>query len=67
VERRNYRRTVNDEQQAYVDSTGTIYMVNGKAEGAANGALMLQAVYKPGHTSKEQKIRFCIGQDKHAR
>ncbi len=48
-------RTVNDEQQAYVDSTGTIYMVDGKAEGAANGALVLQAVYKPGHTSKEQK------------
>jgi beta-glucanase (GH16 family) len=48
-------RTVNDEQQAYVDSAGTIYMVNGKAEDAANGALVLQAVYKPGYTSKEQK------------
>jgi beta-glucanase (GH16 family) len=46
---------VNDEQQAYVDSAGTIYMVNGKAEGANKGALVLKAVYKPGHTSREQK------------
>ncbi|MEO7213554.1 glycoside hydrolase family 16 protein [Mucilaginibacter sp.] len=48
-------QTVNDEQQAYVDSTGTIYMAEGKTEGAANGALVLKAVYKPGHTSKQQK------------
>jgi beta-glucanase (GH16 family) len=48
-------RTVNDEQQAYVDSAGTIYMVNGKAEGANKGALVLKAVYKPGHASREQK------------
>jgi beta-glucanase (GH16 family) len=48
-------RTVNDEQQAYIDSSATIYMINGKAEGAMNGALVLKTVYKPGHTSKEQK------------
>ncbi|RWY51081.1 glycoside hydrolase family 16 protein [Mucilaginibacter gilvus] len=48
-------RTVNDEQQAYIDSAGTIDLVNGQAEGATNGALVLKAVYKAGHTSKEQK------------
>jgi beta-glucanase (GH16 family) len=39
--------TVNDEQQAYIDSTGTIY--------TENGVLILKALYKPGHTSKEGK------------
>jgi beta-glucanase (GH16 family) len=47
--------TVNDEQQAYVDSAATIYMVDGKAEGAVNGALVLKALYQPGFTSKEQR------------
>lgn len=48
--------TVNDEQQAYVDSVSTIYMVKGAAaEGAENGALVLKALYKPGFTSKERK------------
>ncbi|TFF35355.1 glycoside hydrolase family 16 protein [Mucilaginibacter psychrotolerans] len=54
--------TVNEEQQAYVDSVGTIYMINGKAEGAKSGALILKAVYKPGHTSKEHnKYDFVSG------
>ncbi|WP_374951456.1 family 16 glycosylhydrolase [Mucilaginibacter sp.] len=47
--------TVNDEQQAYIDSAATIYLTNGKAEGAKNGALILSALYKPGHMSKEGK------------
>lgn len=47
--------TVNDEQQAYVDSTATIYLIDGKAEGATNGALVLKALYQPGFTSKEQR------------
>lgn len=47
--------TVNDEQQAYVDSAATIYMVDGKGEGAVNGALVLKALYKPGFASKEQR------------
>ncbi len=48
--------TVNDEQQAYVDSSATLYLVKGtKAEGAVNGALVIKAVYKPGFTSKENK------------
>lgn len=47
--------TVNDEQQAYVDSAATIYMIDGKDEGATNGALVLKALYQPGFTSKEQR------------
>lgn len=47
--------TVNDEQQAYVDSAATIYMVDSKEEGAINGALVLKALYQPGFTSKEQR------------
>ena len=49
-------QTVNDEQQAYVDSSSVLYMVHGKdAEGTSNGALVIKAVYHPGYTSKEQK------------
>ena len=48
--------TVNDEQQAYVDSTRVLYFVKGKAaEGAKNGALVIKPEYHPGYTSKEQK------------
>ncbi len=48
--------TVNDEQEAYVDSASTLYLVHGAdAGGANNGALMIKAVYHPGYTSKENK------------
>jgi len=48
--------TVNDEQQAYVDSSSTLYLVKGAAtEGATNGALLIQALYRPGYTSKQGK------------
>jgi beta-glucanase (GH16 family) len=47
--------TVNDEQQAYVDSASTLYLVNGEGEGAKNGALVIKPVYHPGYTSKENK------------
>ena len=48
--------TVNDEQEAYVDSTSTLYLVHGaEAGGANNGALVIKAVYHPGYTSKENK------------
>ena len=48
--------TVNDEQQAYVDSSITLYLVKGAAaEGAKHGALVIKAVYTPGFTSKENK------------
>jgi len=47
--------TVNDEQQAYVDSASTIYLLdNAAAEGAKN-ALVLKAISHPGYTSKEGK------------
>jgi len=47
--------TVNNEQQAYVDSASVLYMIDGKAEGANNGALVIKAIYHPGYTSKQQK------------
>jgi beta-glucanase (GH16 family) len=48
--------TVNDEQEAYVDSAATLYLVKGAAaEGAKNGALVIKAIYHPGYTSKENK------------
>lgn len=48
--------TVNDEQQAYVDSASVIYMAHGAdAGGAVNGALVIKPKYHPGYTSKEQK------------
>jgi beta-glucanase (GH16 family) len=47
--------TVNEEQQAYVDSASTIYLLgNAGAEGAKN-ALVLKALYHPGYLSKENK------------
>jgi len=49
-------QTVNDEQQAYVDSSSVLYFVKGKdAQGARNGALVIKPKYLPGYTSKEQK------------
>lgn len=48
-------QTNNNEQQAYVDSASTLYLVQGKnAEGARNGALVIKALYHPGFISKEQ-------------
>ena len=40
--------TVNDEQQAYVDSSAVLYFVHGKAaQGARNGALVIKTIYQP--------------------
>lgn len=48
--------TVNDEQQAYVDSSATLYLLkNAKAEGAMHGVLVIRPVYKKGYTSKQKK------------
>ncbi len=48
-------RTYNNEQQAYLDSSAVLYFVKGKqAEGARHGALVIQAIYDPGYTSKEK-------------
>lgn len=55
--------TVNNEQQAYVDSSLTIYTVKGAAaEGAENGALVLQPHYSPGFITKQgKKFDFISG------
>ncbi|MBK0378303.1 glycoside hydrolase family 16 protein [Mucilaginibacter segetis] len=47
--------TVNNEQQAYVDSASTLYTTDGQDEGASNGMLVIKALYHPGYTSKEGK------------
>jgi beta-glucanase (GH16 family) len=48
--------TNNKEQQAYVDSSATIYIAHGAdAEGAANGALVLQPRFAPGFKTPEGK------------
>jgi beta-glucanase (GH16 family) len=54
---------VNNELQAYVDSSSTIYFVKGnEAEGATNGALALQPRWAPGYTTKEgRKFDFISG------
>ncbi len=55
--------TVNNEQQAYVDSSNTVYIVHGsEAAGAANGALVLQPRFSPGFLTKEgKKFDFISG------
>ena len=47
--------TNNDEQEAYVDSAATLYLINGEAEGAHHGALVIKPKYEPGYMSKENK------------
>ncbi len=48
--------TVNNEQQAYVDSSITVSLTHGvDSEGAENGALVLQPRFSPGFTTKEGK------------
>ncbi len=56
-------RTVNNEQQAYVDSDDTIALVHdAQAEGAANGALVLRPRYRPGFTTPQgRKFDFISG------
>src|SRR6186997_1327259 len=50
-------RTVNNEQQAYVDSPDTIALVNGAAaEGADNGALAIRSRHRPGFTTPEGRM-----------
>jgi beta-glucanase (GH16 family) len=47
-------RTVNNEQQAYVDSGDTIYLARGEdAEGAVNGALVIKPRFSPGFETPE--------------
>ncbi|MBS1529050.1 MAG: glycoside hydrolase family 16 protein, partial [Bacteroidetes bacterium] len=55
--------TVNNEQQAYIDSSSVLYFVHGKAaEGARHGALAIKAIYHPGYKSMEaNKYDFLSG------
>lgn len=54
---------VNNEQQAYVDALEVIHLVRGaEAEGAVNGALVLQAVSRPGFvTPNNRRFDFVSG------
>lgn len=54
---------VNNEQQAYVDAPEVIHLVRGaEAEGAVNGALVLQAVPRPGFvTPNNRRFDFVSG------
>jgi beta-glucanase (GH16 family) len=56
-------QTINNELQAYVDSTETLSIVKGReAAGAKNGALLIRAVWKPGFTSAQgRKYDFISG------
>ncbi|WP_462253831.1 glycoside hydrolase family 16 protein [Ferruginibacter sp.] len=52
----------NNELQAYVDSTVAISFIKGDAEGAVNGALVLQPQFAPGFVTKDgQKFDFISG------
>ncbi len=53
----------NDEQQAYFDSKDNVYISHGpEAAGAVNGALVIQAKYRPGFITKEgRKFDFISG------
>jgi len=55
--------TVNNEQQAYVDSTATIYISHKtEAAGANNGVLVIEPRYRPGYVTKEgKKFDFISG------
>lgn len=56
-------QVANNEQQAYTDSAATIYTVQGyDAEGAKNGALVIQPRFSEGFTTKEgKKFDFISG------
>ena len=50
-------QTVNNEQQAYVDSSEVLSIAHGaEAAGAENGALVVQAVFKPGFTTRNGRM-----------
>lgn len=55
--------TVNNEQQAYVDSSSAITLLDGtNVAGAHNGVLVLQANYRPGYvTPNGKKFDFTSG------
>ncbi len=68
LDRRNWNvevsgRVVNNEQQAYVDSSSTIYFVKGtEAEGAVNGALVLHPKFSKAFTLEDgRRFDFISG------
>jgi beta-glucanase (GH16 family) len=50
-------QTVNNEQQAYVDSPDVFTFISGNADGATNGALAIKSRFREGFTTA-QKRRF---------
>jgi beta-glucanase (GH16 family) len=55
-------RTVNNEQQAYVDSPDVFTFVSGDAEGATNGALAIRPRYREGFTTPQgRRFDFVSG------
>jgi beta-glucanase (GH16 family) len=56
-------RTVNNEQQAYVDTSDTLFIAKGDdAAGATDGALVIQPRYRPGFTTPQgRKFDFLSG------
>ncbi|MEU6270181.1 glycoside hydrolase family 16 protein [Saccharopolyspora shandongensis] len=57
--------TVNQEQQAYIDSPETIYLDQDPSTGASNGALVLHPRYQPGHQAPDgQTYDFVSGRVK---
>lgn len=62
--------TVNDEQQAYIDSAPTVFVASGAAaRGARNGALVIRPLFRPGYVSADNHTRdFVSGHlDSHGR
>jgi beta-glucanase (GH16 family) len=55
--------SVNDEQQAYIDSSATLHVAHGaEAEGAANGALVITPRFMPGVTNRKgERFDFISG------
>lgn len=55
--------TVNNEQQAYIDSSSALFIVHGsESEGALDGALAIEPRFRPGFTTREgKKFDFTSG------
>ena len=55
-------RTVNNEQQAYIDSPDVFTFLSGDAEGATNGALVIRPRYREGFTTPQgRRFDFVSG------
>ena len=55
-------RTVNNEQQAYIDSPDVFTFLDGASEGATNGALAIRPLYREGFTTPQgRRFDFVSG------